>query len=137
MSAVVVEEIAQMLRDEGYRPTVDDGAVAFKVEGTLFAYETFGEDDAYARLKLGYGLPEDVDFARALRLANERNASAKAVKTTLYEHVGNAIFTVEQFFDEPARLQPTLERSIAGLRAAADEFFTGLTAPEDDASLDA
>ena len=137
MSTGLVEAIAQMLRDEGYRPTVDDGALPFKVEGTLFAFETFGEDDAYARLKLGYGLPDDVDFPRALRLANERNAAAKAVKTTLYEHVGNAIFTVEQFFVEPGRLQPTLERSIAALRAAADEFFTGLTATEDDGRLDA
>jgi hypothetical protein len=130
MSSPLPDTLAQMLRDEGYRPSVEGADVGFKAEGQPFELQTFDTDDGYARLVLGYAFPSDGNVERGLRIANARNAAAKAVKTTLYPERDCVLFTVEQFFDDPARLRPILERGISALRRTSNEFFTELNTPE-------
>ena len=130
MSVQLADALAEMLRTEGYCASVDGDDVSFKVEGQPFELQSFDADDGYARLVLGFALPADAPIQRALPAANARNAAAKAVKTTLYPERGFVLFTVEQLFDDPMRLQPVLQRCIGAARGTADEFFGELRKPE-------
>jgi hypothetical protein len=53
MSMQLADALAEMLRTEGYRASVDGDGVSFKVEGQPFELQSFDADDGYARLVLG------------------------------------------------------------------------------------
>jgi hypothetical protein len=128
MSVQLAEAIADILRDEGYRPTLKGEDIAFKVEGMNFWYETFGDDTTYARLLLAFSTTEDTSADTLRRVANDLNLEIKAVKTVIPSD--GVLFTVEQFFDEPGHLRPVLARAIAAARSASDRFFEKLDESE-------
>jgi len=120
--------IAAILTDAGYLPHTEANDVEFKVEGRPITFQTFAGDDTYARMLSVYQLPDGASYARALSLANANNLRAKAVKTSLDEKARLAIFSIEQFVDNADLLRPSLERGLAAIRLASDNFFEDLRA---------
>jgi hypothetical protein len=132
----VQETLAQIVHDAGYIVAIDGASVSFKVEGVLHHFELFGDDTEYARLVISYALPKKANASVLSARANEQNQKSKAVKTSLYPAPTNGYvsFSIEMFFSDVMIWEPVLERSIAALSIASDEFFEAVKRPEAVAS---
>jgi hypothetical protein len=126
----VAAALAEVVRDAGYIPNIDNTVVYFKSEGTTYRIETFESDDGYARLMVGFLMSPGVPVARLLEAANEQNRKTKSVKTVVYElpEDGHVTFSVEVFFGEPAAWGPIFERALGALRGTSDEYYESVRA---------
>jgi hypothetical protein len=126
----IAAALADVVRDAGYIPNIDDTEVSFKSEGTRYRFETFDDDDSYARLMVGFLMPPDVAVAHLLEAANEQNRKTKSVKTVVCEvpEAGHVTFSVEIFFGEPAAWAPIFERALGALRRTSDEYYESVRA---------
>ncbi len=124
----LAEQLAAVARGAGYVAVSEGPWATFKVEGTPRRFETFANDERYARLLLTYAIPADVSVERLLSVANEQNRKTKAVKTVVYTAPEDwyVAFSVEMFFEDAVAWGATFDRSIAALRAASDEYFASL-----------
>jgi hypothetical protein len=123
-----LEKVADVIRDTGYVAVGQAGGIPFKVEGISHLFETFENDDTYARLRVDFLIPPGVGMKTLLNAANEQNRKTKAVKTVVYPLPadGHVAFSVELFFADSAAWRPIFERALRTLRIASDEYFASL-----------
>lgn len=117
--------LAGIIEDAGYVATIEENGVAFKVEGVPYRFESYADDDRYGRLMVGFNIPDDVSLERLHSIANEQNRKLKAVKTVVYGEPanGHVSFSIEMFFDDALMWKPILERALAAVRQASDDYY--------------
>jgi hypothetical protein len=123
-----LEKFEEVVREAGYLTTAENGGISFKVEGTPYRFETFENDDSYARLRLSFLIPPNASVETLLRVANEQNRKSKVVKTVVYPlPEDNCVnFNVELVFSDITAWSSIFERSLAALRIASDEYYSSL-----------
>ena len=123
-----LEKFEDVVREAGYIATCEDGSISFKVEGISYRFETFENDNGYARLRVSFLIPTDVSLETLLGAANEQNRKTKAVKTVIYPQPDDnrVTFSVELFFNDMTLWDAVFERSLAALRIMSDEYYASL-----------
>lgn len=123
--ASIGDKYVELLADEGYRPRVesDDDRVdiLFKSEGVQYCLVVGRDDPDFFALTLCYGVEDEgLTLEQLHALANDANELWKVAKVTVHP-AGEAVrFWYEAFGQLGAE---GLERAIAILRRASDEFF--------------
>lgn len=128
----VTETLLDVVRYAGYIASVTDDWIVFKVEGTPYRFETFENDNTYARLMVGFAIPGGTALDRLLATANEQNRKAKAVKTVVYpsDDDGHVSFSIELLFGDAAAWIPVIDRALKALRTVSDEYYVSLSAAD-------
>ncbi len=112
----------------------DDGdafRVSFKSEGARYFAIAYRDDPTFVMIGSGWTLPDDVEFAEAIELANQLNARKKLVKVAIWEEERDVLFTIETLAATGDEIQQHMERILDVLRDTAQSFFSTLRSDDE------
>ena len=89
----------RFLREDGFRPKIDEDDIVFKFEGKTHYIETNESDESYFRLILPnfWQIDTPEEESHALVVMSEVNAEIKVAK--IYQRKDSIYATVEMFID--------------------------------------
>jgi hypothetical protein len=119
----LAEDIAEFLRSEGYRPTVDeDSDVIFKSEGRTYIIQVDSRDPCFFRLIYPnfWSLESDDERERALEAASEANKVVKVAKIFLVRD--DTWASIELFCETPDSYKALLTKSMGALQAGVHHY---------------
>lgn len=105
--------------------------VSFKSEGVRYFAIAYRDDPTFVMIGSGWTLPDDVEFAEAIELANQLNAKKKLVKVAIWEEERDVLFTIETLAATGDEIQQHVERILDVLRDTAQSFFNTLRSDEE------
>ena len=128
----IIQTLAGIVENDGYIAKAEEDGVSFNVEGVSHRFETFGDDEGYARLLARFNIPSDVSLERLLEVANEQNCNKKAVKTVVLGRPrdGHVCFSIEMLFGDGRAWEPIFQRALTTLRQTSDEYYGSLADAE-------
>jgi hypothetical protein len=121
----LLETYLEFLREEGFRPDVDDdGDIAFKFEGRRFYIVISENDPSYFHLLFPnvWKIESAEELSQALLHANDVSRSMKVVKLHVNAQRTYINAAAEMLYSEIAHLQPHFLRTLSMLQSAAREF---------------
>ncbi|PYE52035.1 T3SS (YopN, CesT) and YbjN peptide-binding chaperone 1 [Deinococcus yavapaiensis] len=117
------ERIAAFLRDEGFRPTVDeDGDVYFKFEGRVYYVVVNEEDPSFFRVLAPFfwSLDDADERRRALTVTNEVQCRFKVGRFFVSDDGVSAV--VDAYLPDETSFRAVLLRSLSALPEMTREF---------------
>ncbi len=122
--------IMEFLRNEGYRPVIDeDDDIAFQREGRWYYITLEGEDDIYYRLFKGefWKINNDGERERAFQASSIASGEIKAAKVFLNTNRDNVVAVLESFHHSTIDFTLVFERSLSALGSVVDCFTNEMT----------
>lgn len=118
----------RFLKEEGFRPKIEDDDVVFKCEGKYYFLEINESDDSYFRLISPnfWEIDTPSEEEHALVIMNQVNAEIKVAK--LYQCRDNIHAAVEQFIDPMEGFKTVFPRCLACLQFATTSFLEKMQA---------
>jgi hypothetical protein len=113
-----------LLREEGFRPEVDDdGDIRFKYEGGIY-YITVSDDERYFQVIFPafWSIESAKERSRALRAAVRATRETKVAKVFLNSREDDVWATAELFADPPSAVQPVFARCLRAIDVAIEVF---------------
>jgi hypothetical protein len=129
----LAEDIAEYLRSEGYRPTVDeDFDVIFKSEGRTYIIQADSRDPCFFRLIYPnfWSIESDDERERALAAASEANKAVKVAKIFLVRD--DTWASIELFCEDRESYKVLLAKSIGALQAAVHHYMKRMRGEADE-----
>ncbi|MBQ6862203.1 MAG: hypothetical protein IJN98_06290 [Alistipes sp.] len=128
--ATLKERCMEILREEGYLPTIDDdGDIKLKVQGLTYYVICDSDDDVYLRVWLPsfWSIENNEEFAKAHFVANKVNREYKVAKVTINKNNDNTHAQCEMFIspDDP-QLKRILLRLFNLLSSVRSDFAEGM-----------
>ena len=114
----------EYLRDEGYRPRIDDdGDIHVKCEGFNY-YVIATDDEQYLQLLLPgiWAIDSQPELEHCLRAASEVNRRIKVVKVAAHRGMTDMFVAAEIYITHPDAFTALFPRLIATMRTARERF---------------
>ena len=114
---------SDFLRDEGYKPVVDDdGDVRFKYEGKTYFIQVSENDPQYFRIAFAnfWPIENEKELGQAFVAANDSNMKSKVSKVLIIRE--NVWVSLEIFVGHPDDFKQVFSRSMSALNNGVDGF---------------
>lgn len=118
--------MAEFLRNDGYRPEVQDFGITFRAEGSNFLFIKNDNDNEFLQLCLPgiYDIENENERLRVLQAMNEANATAKVVKCATINDSVWVFFEI--LLDGSPELGDIVPRALAMLKNGQHEFYEAM-----------
>lgn len=118
--------IERYLKDEGFRPTIDndDNSLNWKIEGASYWLTVRGSDPYYITLHLGGFNTEDTNLSIIYEACNYANRNKRCGKACYDD--GSVVFTVEYYCQSLANFRDTFYKytsSIESTKSAVKTYY--------------
>ena len=120
------ELMVEYLRNEGYRPTVEEFGATFRAEGSNYVYFRNENDNEFMQLCLPgiYDIENENERLRVLKAMDAANSTAKVVKCST---VNNSVWVFfEILLDGSPELEDIVPRALAMLKNGQNEFYNAM-----------
>ncbi len=120
------EFVLEFLRDEGYRPSLDDvGDIAFKKEGSWFFVILDDNDEQYYRILKPdfWSIDSPEELERACKVASKSSGGTKVSKVFLTEALDSVVAVSECFQPNVEAFTVVFDRMMSALLSVSNDFI--------------